>query len=123
METNIKDVYACGDCVEFKSGITGKVVPGKLATNAVPMAKVLAYNLLGKDYEYPGFFNGAATKVYDSFIGGTGLTETEAKKSGFKTVIGYAELMTQFPIMPEAKKLNIKLIANSKTGVIIGDKL
>ena len=123
METNIKDVYACGDCVEFKSGITGKIVPGKLATNAVPMAKVLARNLLGKDYEYPGFFNGAATKVYDYFIGGTGLTETEAKKSGFKVVVGYAELTTQFPIMPEAKKLNIKLIANSETGIIIGGQV
>ncbi len=123
METNIKDVYACGDCVEYKSGITGKIIPGKLATNAVPMAKVLARNLLGEEYEYPGFFNGAATKVYDYFIGGTGLTEAEAKKSGFKTVIGYAELTTQFPIMPEAKKLKIKLVANSKSGVIIGGQI
>jgi len=123
METNIKDVYACGDCVEFKSGITGKIIPGKLATNAVPMAKVLARNLLGESDKYPGFFNGAATKVYDYFIGGTGLTETEAKKSGYKTVVGYAELTTQFPIMPEAKKLNIKLIANSESGVIIGGQI
>lgn len=123
METNIKDVYACGDCVEFKSGITGKIIPGKLASNAVPMAKVLARNLLGEEYEYPGFFNGAATKVYDYFIGGTGLTEAEAKKSGFKTVVGYAELTTQFPIMPEAKKLRIKLVANSKSGVIIGGQI
>ena len=123
METNIKDVYACGDCVEFKSGITGKIIPGKLATNAVPMAKVLARNLLGEDYKYPGFFNGAATKAYDCFIGGTGLTETAAKKYGLKTVVGYAELTTQFPIMPEAKKLNIKLIANSESGMIIGGQI
>jgi NADH oxidase (H2O2-forming) len=123
METNIKDVYACGDCAEFKSGITGKIIPGKLATNAVPMAKVLANNLLGKNYKYQGFFNGAATKVYDYFIGGTGLTETEAKKLGFKTITGYAELTTQFPIMPEAKILNIKLIADSKTGEIIGGQI
>jgi len=123
METNIKDVYACGDCVEFKSGITDKIIPGKLATNAVPMAKVLAHNLLGEDYKYPGFFNGAATKAYDCFIGGTGLTETAAKKYGLKTVVGYAELTTQFPIMPEAKKLNIKLIANSESGMIIGGQI
>ena len=45
------------------------------------------------------------------------------KKSGFKTVVGYAELTTQFPIMPEAKKLNIKLIADFETGIIIGGQI
>ena len=123
MQTNIKDVYACGDCVEFKSGITGKIIPGKLATNAVPMAKVLAHNLQGKDYEYPGFYNGAATKVYDYFIGGTGLTEREANKSGFKTVVGYSELTTQFPIMPDAKKIILKLVADTENGTLIGAQI
>jgi NADH oxidase (H2O2-forming) len=123
METNISDVFACGDCVEFKSGITGEITPGKLATNAVPMAKVLAQNLLGEDCGYPGFFNGAATKVYDYFIGGTGLTETAAKKCSFKTVTGYAESTTRFPIMPGAKKLSVKLIADSKNGKIIGGQI
>jgi len=123
METSIENVYACGDCVEFESGITGKIVPGKLATNAVPMAKVLARNLLGEDCEYPGFFNGAATKIYDSFIGGTGLTESSAKKYGYKTVVGYSESTTRFPIMPGAKKLNIKLITDSGTGILIGGQI
>jgi len=49
METNLPNVYAVGDCVQFTSGITGDVFPGKLATNAVPMSKVLASNLLGAD--------------------------------------------------------------------------
>jgi NADH dehydrogenase/NADH oxidase (H2O2-forming) len=49
METNIPDVYAVGDVVQFTSGITGEIMPGKLATNAVPMAKVLGFNLLGKE--------------------------------------------------------------------------
>ncbi len=123
METSIKDVYACGDCVEFKSGITGKITPGKLATNAVTMAKVLASNLLGEDDNYPGFYNGAATKVYDYFIGGTGLTETEAKKQGIKTIVGHSQLTTQFPIMPEAKKLMVKLIAKKDSNILIGGQI
>ena len=48
METNIPDVYAAGDCVQFTSGITNEVISGKLATNAVPMGRVLADTLLGK---------------------------------------------------------------------------
>ncbi len=67
METNIKDVYAIGDCCQFTSGITGEILSGKLATNAVPMGRVLANNFLGKNRVYPGFFNGAATKINNYF--------------------------------------------------------
>ncbi len=119
METNIKDVYAIGDCCQFTSGITGEILSGKLATNAVPMGRVLANNLLGKDRVYPGFFNGAATKINDYFIGGTGFSEKAARKS-FNIEIGYAEFTTAFPIMPGAKKVRLKLIADKKTHKIVG---
>jgi NADPH-dependent 2,4-dienoyl-CoA reductase/sulfur reductase-like enzyme len=120
MRTNLPDVYACGDCVEFASGITGEVTPGRLATNAVPMAKVLGRNLLGEDREYPGFFNGAATRVYDQFIGGTGLTEAACARHRIETVTGYGETTTQFPIMPDAKPLRVKLIARRDSGRLVG---
>ena len=60
METNIKDVYAVGDCAQFTSAITGKVTSGKLATNAVPMARLLAKNLNG---EKPGVYGLFSTAV------------------------------------------------------------
>ncbi len=120
METNIEDVYAVGDCVQYKSYITGNVVGGKLATNAVPMARVLADNLLGKEVIYKGFINGAATKVYDYYIGGTGLSVQAAEKEGFDVIKGYSQLTTQFPIMPGQKELRLKLIADKKTKRIIG---
>ena len=119
METNIKDVYAIGDCCQFTSGITGEILSGKLATNAVPMGRVLANNLLGKDRVYPGFFNGAATKINDYFIGSSGFSESTAKKY-FDLEIGYAEFTTAFPIMPSAKKVRLKLIADKKTHKIVG---
>jgi len=123
METSIPDVYAVGDCVQFSSGITGEVIPGKLATNAVPMAKVLGFNLLGQNRTYPGFFNGAATKVFDHYVGGTGLSERVARQSGYEVICGYGEVMTQFPIMPEAKKMRIKLIADKKSHLLLGGQI
>ena len=123
METSIKDVYAVGDCTQFISGITCGVHPGKLATNAVPMAKVLGFNLLGQDRRYPGFFNGAETKVGDFYAGGTGLQEAAAVKIGYDVVVGYSEVTTKFPIMPEAKKLKIKIVADKKTGKLIGGQV
>ncbi len=119
METNIPNVYAVGDCCQFTSGINGEVISGKLATNAVPMGRVLAFNLLGQNREYSGFYNGAATKIDNVYIGGSGFSETMAKKY-FDIETGYAEFTTAFPIMPNAKKVRLKLIADKKTHKIIG---
>ena len=119
METNVKNVYAIGDCCQFTSGITGDILSGKLATNAVPMGRVLANNLLGKNRVYPGFFNGAATKINNYFIGSTGFSE-KAAKNIFNVEIGHAEFTTAFPIMPNAKKVRLKLVADRKTHKIVG---
>jgi len=122
METNINDVYAVGDCAQYVSGITGEPVPGKLATNAVPMARMLAKNLLGEPRTYRGFYNGAATKVGKYFIGGTGLT-VNAAQGRFDVVIGAAELTTAFPIMPNARPAKMKLVADKNTLNIIGGQV
>jgi NADPH-dependent 2,4-dienoyl-CoA reductase/sulfur reductase-like enzyme len=120
METNFPGVYSAGDCTQYTSGITGEVVSGKLATNAVPMAKVIGHNLLGRERTYPGFFNGAATKAGKIFAGGTGLTEKNAARSGYDTVCGFGESTTRFPIMPGAKPVRLKLIADAKSHRLLG---
>jgi len=122
METNIKDVYAVGDCVQYTSGITGKVISGKLATNAVPMARMVAKNFLGDDRRYPGFYNGAATKVEDLYVGGTGLNEKEAQ-AYCNAIVAYAELTTIFPILPNPKKIKVKLIADQESRRILGAQM
>ncbi len=123
METNIANVYAVGDCAQFYSGITNKTISGKLATNAVPMAKVLGYNLLGQNRNYQGFYNGAATKVGKYYIGGTGLSERIAKNNGFDIICGYSEVTSKFPIMPGAKRVHLKLIANKANNEVIGAQI
>jgi NADH dehydrogenase/NADH oxidase (H2O2-forming) len=123
METNLAGVYAAGDCVEYKSALTGKVIEGKLATNAVPMGKVAARCILGEKAEYAGFYNGAATKIYDLRIGGTGFTERAATENGYTPITGYGETTTRFPIIPGAKKVKIKLIADKDSKRIIGGQV
>ena len=123
METGVDGVYAVGDCVQYISGITKKPFSGKLATNAVPMAKVLGFNILGQNREYPGFYNGAATKVGKFFVGGTGLTEKGAIKEGYEVVVGHSEVTTKFPIMPEAKKMKFKLVVDKKSNKLLGAQI
>lgn len=119
METNLDDVYAVGDCVQYKSAVIDDIISGKLATNAVAMARILASNLLGAKREYKGFYNGAATKVGDFYVGSTGLNEKLAA-ANFDIITSYQEFTTAFPIMPFAKKVKVKLIINKENGKILG---
>lgn len=123
METNIPNVYAVGDCVEYFNAITGKIGLGKLATNAVPMGKLVAKNILNDNRKYEGFYNGAATKVMNYFIGSTGLTEKAAIDNGYDIVIGKVKYTTAFPVMPFAKEVQIKLIADRNTKFILGGQV
>ncbi|HPQ40326.1 MAG TPA: FAD-dependent oxidoreductase [bacterium] len=123
METSVAGVYAAGDVVQGWSGIDGKPLGGRLATNAVPMAKIAAINILGGNAQYPGFFNGAATVVGEMRIGGTGFTETYARDRGYEVVTGYGETTSRFPMMPGARPVKVKLIADTATGRIIGGQV
>jgi len=123
METNIPGVYAAGDCAEYKSALTGHIIDGKLATNAVPMGKIAALNILGGKREYPGFYNGGATKVYNLRLGGTGFTEKLAAANGFDPVAGYGETTTRFPMIPGTGKLRVKLVVDRSTRRLIGGQV
>jgi len=123
METNLPGVYAVGDCVQYTSGISGDVILGKLATNAVPMARVLGHNLLGKERAFPGYFNGAATKIGRLYVGGTGFTEREAARAGDDVVCGYGEVTTMFPMLPDAKKIRMKLVVDRGSHRLLGAQI
>jgi len=123
MQTSIPGVYAAGDCCQYLSVIDGRPISGKLATNAVPMAKTAARVVAGMDEEYPGFVNGAATCVYDLRIGSTGFTFDVAKQRGIDTVSGWSETTTLFPMMPHAGKLRVKIIADASNLRIVGGQV
>jgi len=120
METNIEDVYAVGDCTSYISYIDKKPLGGKLATNAVPMAKICAYLIFGKNYSYPGFINGAITKCVNWRMGGTGFSEEMARQRGFDIITAIGETTTRFPMIPGATKVYVKLIAEKNTLRILG---
>lgn len=123
MRTNLPGVLAAGDCCSAVSFIDGKAVGGKLATNAVPMARIAARVYAGKDDSYAGFVNGAATCAYDWRMGSTGFTVETAERRGFKTVVGWGETTTLFPMMPGAGPLKIKIVADAHDLRIIGGQV
>jgi len=123
MRTNIPGVYAAGDCCQYYSAIDGKPLNGKLATNAVPMAKTAACVMAGLDEEYDGFFNGAATCFHDLRIASTGFTSATAEQRDINIIAGWGETATLFPMMPGAGKVRVKIIADARDLRIIGGQV
>ncbi|MBE0575408.1 MAG: FAD-dependent oxidoreductase [Desulfuromonadales bacterium] len=123
MRTNLPEVYAAGDCCAFFSGIDGKPVAGKLATNAVPMGKIAARCMLGQPVEHEGFINGAATCAGPYRVGGTGFTEAEARRRGFAIYTGYGNTTSFFPMMPGTTEVLVKIVADLATDRILGGQV
>ena len=123
MRTNVPDIWAAGDCVTFHSGIDGKPIGGKLATNAVPMAKVAAQDMMGIKADYPGFYNGAVTVMGHLRIGGTGFTESFALARGLKVFSTTAELSTRFPMMPDKGWIRLRLVFEEETLRLVGAQM
>jgi NADH oxidase (H2O2-forming) len=120
METNIKDVYAAGDCVESIHLVTHRPVMSQLGTTAVRQAKVAGINAAGGYSTFVGAMGSWITRLFDTEVGGTGLTEFMAARSAIKTVSATIVSKTRADYFPGALPIRIKLIADKETAAIIG---
>jgi len=123
METNVKDVYAAGDCAECVNLITRRPTLCQLGTTAVRQAKVAGTNAAGGYAVFPGVLGSAVTKLFDTEIGVTGLTEFFAKKAGLETVTGTITSKTRPEYYPGGKGIRIKLVVEKESERIVGAEI
>jgi len=114
MQTNIKDIYAIGDCAQSFSLITKKPVPSGLVISAVREAKIAAKNICGIETNFEGLLNPSAAKIFNYCIGRVGLTEREAIENNIKVKILKSELTTKYDTQKKFGKIKTKLIFDSK---------
>lgn len=110
METNVKDVYAIGDCV-------GKIM---LAHTASTMGEIAAENAMGMDEHYDESVCPSCVYMLPEFAY-VGINEEQAKAQGLKYKVG------RFPMQANGKSLImeekdgwIKIIADKETNKILG---
>ena len=120
METNIKDIYACGDCVEELHLISNTPVWVPLGSNANKEGRCAAMNACGFDDEFPGVLASAVTRCMKLTMSMTGLTETQAQKLGYETVSATVTKYDKVGYMPDANNITLKLVADKKTKRLIG---
>jgi NADH oxidase (H2O2-forming) len=123
METNIKDVYAIGDCAETINLITRRPMMSQLGTTAVRQGKVAGTNAAGGYSTFPGGIGSWITRLFDTEVGGTGLTEFMAARSGIETVSGTINSKTRADYFPGALHIKVKLVADKETGKLIGAQI
>lgn len=119
MMTNIKDVYACGDCTESYSVITKKPLYRPLGSTANKMGRIAGDQVSGGNLEFRGILGTGIFKLFDMTVAQTGLTEREVLNEGFETVVCH-NIKPDKPEYYHGKEMVIKAVADKNTGKLLG---
>lgn len=119
MKTNISNIYACGDCIETFSVVTGKPVYRPLGSTANKTGRIAGDVATGGRLQYRGNLSTGIFKLFDMTIANTGLSEKEALEEGYEIIICH-NIKPDKPSYFHGKEMVIKAIADKKTEKILG---
>ena len=120
MQTNVKNIYACGDCCENVYSMTGTPAWIPLGSNANKEGRCAAINICGEVEDFEGVLGSAVTKYFGLTISMTGFTEKFAKKNGYDTVSVMITKRDKAGYMPDAENVTLKIVADRRTHQILG---
>lgn len=120
METNIEDIYACGDCVEEHLVITDTKIWMPLGSNANKEGRTAAMNACGKEDKFHGVLGSAVTRCLNLTMSMTGLTEKKASLLGYFPVSATVTKYDKVGYMPNVNNITLKLIADKNSGLLLG---
>lgn len=122
-QTNIKDVYAVGDCATIKDNAIKGTNYIALATNAVRSGIIAGHNICGNHLETIGVQGSNAISIFGLNMVSTGITYQKAIKRGMSvTCADYADFQRP-EFMKENEKVSIRIVFDKKTRVIVGAQL
>lgn len=120
MQTNIMDIYACGDCVEENLIINNTPIWMPLGSNANKEGRCAAINACGGYDLFEGVLGSAVTRCLNLTISMTGMTERDALENNILPISVTVTKNDKVGYMPDVNNITLKLIADKKTGRLIG---
>jgi NADPH-dependent 2,4-dienoyl-CoA reductase/sulfur reductase-like enzyme len=123
MRTNIPDIFAAGDCATARNYITNEDTYLPLGTTANKQGRIAGENAAGGSARFTGIAGSAITKVFNLYIGKTGLTRQEALRHDFDPVEEEIESITRAGYYPDNKPIWIKIVADRKSRRILGSQI
>ena len=119
MQTNIDNIYACGDCIETFSLITHKPIYRPLGSTANKTGRIAGDVVSGGTLEYKGSLGTGIFKIFDLTVATTGLSEKEAISEGYDIVVCH-NIKPDKPGYFNGKEMVIKAVADKNTQKILG---
>jgi NADPH-dependent 2,4-dienoyl-CoA reductase/sulfur reductase-like enzyme len=119
METNVRGIYAAGDCAEVTHLVTGRPTWVPLGTTANKCGRVAGANASGGRERFPGIVGTSIVSIFGMAFATTGFSVAQARAEGFDPVSARIEANTK-PRYYQPTKTTVELIADRATRRLIG---
>lgn len=121
MRTNIRDVYAVGDCAQIHHHTTGKSMWSAMGSTANIAGRALALGLGGENTVYPGALGTGVVKLAENLNAAkTGLTEKAAAEAGYNVATVLCVNDDKAHYYPGSAPFITKLVADRDTHRLLG---
>lgn len=123
MRSSNPDILAAGDCATIYYNPTGQWQYIPLATNAVRMGTLVAYNLVEPKLRYMGTQGTSGIKIYEDNFASTGLSVELANDVNVDVQVATITDAYRPEFMPTHENVTLKLVYRSDNHVIVGAQL
>ncbi|MBI2708934.1 MAG: FAD-dependent oxidoreductase [Actinobacteria bacterium] len=121
--TSVDGVWAAGDCASTWHRVSERPVHIALGTVANKTGRVAGIDIGGGYATFPGVLGTAITKVCQTEVARTGLTEREAADAGFAVDVATIETTTTASYIPGTQRVHVKLVSEQGTGRVLGAQI
>ena len=122
METNIADIYACGDCAEVYHVVTGRPMFCPLGSTANKTGRIAGDCMTGGNLTFRGILGTGIYQIFDLTVAKTGLSEGQAIAEGYDVAVCHS-IKPNKPEYMGGREMLIKAIADKKSGKLLGAQI
>ena len=123
MQTNVKDIYAAGDCAATYHRIKQSLDYIPLGTTANKQGRIAGFHMTGTNRAFQGVTGTAVMKFMSMTAGRTGLSEKEAQAADIPFSTITIDSTDHAGYYPDAQKMKIKLIYRSDDYTLLGAQI
>ena len=123
MQTSDPDIYAVGDAVQVRHGVSGAYGLISLAGPANKQGRIAADNICGLNNAYKASYGSSVIKIFDMTAASTGLNERAVRAAGLdyeKIVLSPASHASYYP---GGKAMTLKLLYEKISERILGAQI
>jgi NADH oxidase (H2O2-forming) len=123
MVTKMKNVYACGDCIESKDIVTGEAGLSLLWPNARRQGWVSGCNCAGEQKKFPGSFDATNLEIAGTYALSAGKIAASLSGHGYEVIEKRCGPSYYRLVMVDNRLLGIQLIDRIEHGGLLFSKM